>query len=63
MAHRHFQLEGSVVWGYVTDAESLSGEEIFVGTADEESARAHVDAASWRRLAKRMVGPVEIVEG
>jgi hypothetical protein len=62
MTHRNFKLEGCVVWGYVTDRESLSGETIFVSMSSEENARAVCDESPWRKLARRSMGPVEMVE-
>jgi hypothetical protein len=63
MTHRNFRMEGGVVWGYVAPAEFV-GEDIFSSLPTEEDARELVRQSlpGARKLARRTLGPVELVE-
>lgn len=60
--HHSCRLEESVVWGYVASAEFV-GEDIFSSMPSEQAARDLVDQSlpGARKLARRVIGPVELV--
>lgn len=63
MLHHSCRLEETVVWGYVAPAEFV-GEDIFSSMPSEKDARELVRQSlpGARKLAKRTVGPVELVD-
>jgi hypothetical protein len=63
MTHSSFRIEETVVWGYVASADFV-GEDVFTSMPSEKDARELVRQSlpGARKLAKRTLGPVELVD-